>query len=132
MKVKCEANTGANLSEKTYEIGYTTETMFELKKHEFYTVYGMCQWRNSLHFLIKGEENNYPSWYPAELFTVSDKKLPLEWYFDFYTDNDISAVWGYKELVEDESHFDELMERKNDALRVFLTRKREIDEVLNY
>ncbi|TWK83999.1 hypothetical protein CHCC20333_4672 [Bacillus paralicheniformis] len=37
-------------------------------------------------------------------------------------------MWGYKELVMDESHFDGLMERENDALKVFLERKKEIDE----
>ncbi|MBC8624049.1 phosphoribosylaminoimidazole synthetase [Bacillus paralicheniformis] len=128
MKVKCKMNTGLELSEKTYEIGYSPETIFDLKKEEQYSVYGICEWNSSLHFLIKGEEDNFPSWYPSELFEVTEKQLPLEWYFNLDRHNDISAVWGYKELVMDESHFDGLMERENDALKVFLERKKEIDE----
>jgi hypothetical protein len=130
LKVLCEENTGANLTKGTYEIGYTKESVFELEKSNNYTVYGMCQWRCSLHFLIMGD--NFPSWYPAELFNVVDNRLPLEWYFNYNLDSDISAVWGYKELVDDENHFDDLMERKHDAIKVFLKRKQEIEEILDY
>ncbi|MCM3381549.1 hypothetical protein CHH77_20805 [Shouchella clausii] len=130
MKVLCKENTGLNLLETTYEIGYTKETVFGLDKNKNYTIYGICQWRKSLHFLIMGEEGNFPSWYPAELFNVIDNMLPLEWYFDYYVGRDISAVWGYKELLDD-NHFDELMERNKDAVKVFLKRKQEIDELLD-
>jgi len=40
----------------------------------------------------------------------------------------ISAIWRYKELVLDESHYDELIEREDSVIRVFLKRKKEIEE----
>ena len=46
--------------------------------------------------------------------------LPLEWYYGFYGyDNLISSIWGYKELVLDENHHDYLIEREDEAIRVF-------------
>ncbi|BBW98643.1 phosphoribosylaminoimidazole synthetase [Geobacillus icigianus] len=130
MKARCIANTGKDISEKALSIGYSTETVFELEIGRVYTVYGVCLWRDSLHYLIKGEEHNYPSWYPSELFDVSDRLLPVEWYYDYFRACDITAIWGYKELVEDDSHFDGLMERDNKALEVFLKRKQEIDDYI--
>jgi hypothetical protein len=131
MKVKCIANTGKDLLEKTLTLGYSTETMFDLCLEQIYTVYGICIWRESLHYMLKGEEHSFPSWYPAELFTVTDHLMPSEWYFEYCGSAcDITTVWGYKELVLDGNHFDDLMERNNEALGVFLKRKQEIDENL--
>jgi hypothetical protein len=33
-----------------------------------------------LTYLILGERENMPSWYPAELFKISDALQPIEWY----------------------------------------------------
>jgi hypothetical protein len=128
MNVRCVANTGKDISEKTFAIGYSLETIFELEVGRIYTVYGICLWKGSLHYLLMGGEHNYPSWYPSELFNVVDKLLPIEWYFDYFKTLDITAIWGYKELVKEDNHFDDLMERDKKALEVFLNRKREIDE----
>src|SRR5690625_2268035 len=131
MKVECKANLGTDLLKTTYEIGYTGETIFDLEKHKLYIVYGICHWKNSLHYLIE-DENHLPSWFPVELFTITDNQLPLEWYFSYYEKEEISAIWGYKEIVVNESHFDSLMEREKNALNTFWTRKHEINTDLNY
>ncbi|MCR8843765.1 phosphoribosylaminoimidazole synthetase [Paenibacillus sp. SC116] len=129
MKVRCIANTGDKLSRKTRELGNTTETKYSVKIDEIYTVYGKHLYKGVLSYLLLGTYENLPSWYPAELFEVTNSLLPLEWYYQFFGhENSVSAVWGYKELVAIESHHDDLIEREDEAVRIFLKRKKEIDE----
>jgi hypothetical protein len=105
-------------------------TEFPLEIGEIYIVYGIDLWRGTIHYLTTNKFNMNPSWYPAELFEIIDNLLPLEWYYEFYTyENDISAIWGYKELVLNKEHKDSLLERDNKAISIFLTRKQEIDEL---
>lgn len=130
MKVKCIANTGIDLSLGTKALGNSNETQFSIKIGEIYTVYGQHLFKGVLGYLILGTYENLPSWYPVELFEVVDTILPLEWHFKFYGyDNNISSMWGYKELVLDENHHDALLEREDKAIRIFLKRKKEIDEL---
>lgn len=73
-----------------------------------------------------------PSWYPADLFTVIDNLLPLEWYFNYhgFIENwNLNAIWGYKEIALDEKHYEGLIEREDVAIRIFLKRKKEIEEI---
>lgn len=129
MKVKCIANTGNMLSQGAKALGNSDETKYAVKIGEVYTVYGQHIYKGVLSYLIVGTYENLPSWYPVELFEVVDPMLPLEWYYGFYGyDNLISSIWGYKELVLDENHHDYLIEREDEAIRVFLKRKKEIDE----
>ncbi|CDN45759.1 MULTISPECIES: hypothetical protein [Paenibacillus] len=129
MKVRCIANTGDKLSIKTKELGNSDQTRYSVKIDEQYTVYGQHIYKGVLSYLLLGTFENLPSWYPAELFEVTDTLLPLEWYFQFYgNENSISAIWGYKELVAIDSHHDDLIEREDEAVRIFLKRKKEIDE----
>lgn len=129
MKVRCIANTGDKLLRKSQVLGNSNETEYSVKIDEMYTVYGQHLYRGVLSYLLLGTYENLPSWYPAELFKVADPLLPLEWYYQFYGDeNDISAVWGYRELVAIDSHHDDLIEREDEAIRIFLKRKKEIDE----
>jgi hypothetical protein len=129
VKVKCIANTGNMLSQGAKALGNSDETKYAVKIGEVYTVYGQHIYKGVLSYLIVGTYENLPSWYPVELFEVVDPMLPLEWYYGFYGyDNLISSIWGYKELVLDENHHDYLIEREDEAIRVFLKRKKEIDE----
>ena len=59
---------------------------------------------------------------------MCDSILPLKWYYQYDVNCVISAIWRYKELVLDESHYDELIEREDSVIRVFLKRKKEIEE----
>ena len=40
-------------------------------------------------------------------------------------------VWGFRELVEDENYLYDLIEREKYAIKIFLDRKKEIEEFLN-
>lgn len=133
MKVTCKANSGENLTEKALSIGNIPKTKFNLVISHSYNVYGICVWNEVLHYLLIGHDNSAPSWYPAELFDVSEHLLPIEWYFNYYGHKqgyELSAIWGYKELALDESHYDGLLERDGEALEVFLKRKREMDNYM--
>lgn len=129
MKVKCIANTGEGFSEYTRNhMGCSTETRLPLRVDERYIVYGQMICRGMLQYLIKGTDENLPSWYPAEIFEVENTLLPLEWYFMYQKENEVSALWGFYELVNDKEFIDQLMEREEEAVKVFLKRKNEIDE----
>lgn len=132
MKVKCIANSGKDLSGKSLALGYTVESRFdELKIGESYFVYGMHVYEGMISYLLIDEEINRPFWYPAELFVVSDHRLPVEWYFNYYGDREdylVSAVWGYKELALDENHHDGLLEREPEDMKIFFARKKEMEE----
>lgn len=129
MKIKCIANTGNMLSHGAKLLGNSDETKYSTKIGEVYNVYGQHLYKGILSYLIIGTYENLPSWYPVELFEVVDPMLPLEWYYKFYGyDSVISSIWGYRELVLDENHHDDLLEREDEAIRIFLKRKKEIDE----
>ena len=129
MKIKCVANDGKVLSHIYGVLGDSDETKYPIKIGEVYNVYGQKIFKGTLNYLIVGTRENLPSWYPVELFEVVDSLLPLEWYYEFYGyDCLVNAIWGYKELVLEENHHDELLEREDKAIRIFLKRKKEIDE----
>ncbi|MCG8500390.1 MAG: phosphoribosylaminoimidazole synthetase [Firmicutes bacterium] len=129
MKVKCRANTGAGLMPVTISnIGDTAETQYPLKIGEIYTVYGQGILRNVLKYLIVGTYENLPSWYPAELFEVEDSQIYFEWHYKYDKDFVTSALWGYHEMVNEKNHYVDLIEREDQAIRIFLKRKKEIDE----
>ncbi len=129
MKVACIANTGDKLLARTKELGNTDETKYPVKIGEIYTVYGQHLYKGVLSYLLLGTYENLPSWYPVELFEVTNSLLPFEWYYKYFgNENNVGAIWGYKELVLLDSHHDDLIEREDEAIRVFLKRKKEIDE----
>ncbi|BAR87185.1 MULTISPECIES: hypothetical protein [Bacillus cereus group] len=125
MKVTCLYNTGSALSK-------ITEETFNLTIEKEYIVYGICKLQSGeLTYLILGERENMPSWYPAELFKISDALQPLEWYCAEHKqvkDTTIDYIWGYKELALDDTHALGLIERENKDMELFLKRKAEIDE----
>ncbi|MEH7668062.1 hypothetical protein V7419_15095 [Bacillus sp. JJ689] len=125
MKVTCLYNTDNALSK-------ITEETFNLTIEKEYIVYGIYKLQSGeLTYLILGERENMPSWYPAELFKISDALQPLEWYCAEHKqvkDTTIDYIWGYKELALDDSHALELIERENKDMELFLKRKAEIDE----
>lgn len=127
MLIICRNNDAKSLSEKALNVSGTLNTEFSLKIEKQYFVYSMCLWEGVLKYLLIGEEN-LPSWYPAELFEVIDKTLPLEWYCNVTTGMCLEGIWGYKEMVYDDNHHDDLIERDSDAIKIFLNRKKEMEE----
>lgn len=125
MHILCIYNEGQNLSSKILDAIAYEDTLFFLKINEQYTVYGMAIWAGVLHYLVVDIWGR-PSWFPAALFAVIEDTIPNHFHFKFYRKYDISAVWGYKELL-DEQHYDRLIERQDEDLAIFFTNKKIID-----
>lgn len=129
MRVKSIANTGQALSPNSKALGNSNETKYPIEIGVVYTVYGQHLYKGVLSYLLVGSYENLPSWYPVELFEIVDSLLPLEWYYNFLGyDGNLISIWGYKELAIDEDHHDALIEREDKAIRIFLKRKKEIDD----
>ena len=131
MKILCIYQNARDIPEKSMKVSGTSNTEFSVSIGNEYIVYGMMLWKGVIKYLIVGNHDK-PSWYPAELFEVKNDYLPLEWYFDFSITENLEAIWGYSELVHDSEHFDLLQERDSNAIKIFLKRKQEIEEMLSY
>ncbi len=126
MLIQCKNNSAKALSVKALRVSGTDATEFPLIIGKKYTVFAICLWQGVLKYLIIGEQN-LPMWYPSELFDVVEKTLPFEWYCDIVVGQALEAIWGYKEMVYDNCHFDALQERDSKAVKIFLKRKAEIE-----
>ncbi len=112
------------------KLGYSSNADFHLKSDEEYTVYAISIWRNVIHYLVIPSNLTLPYWLPADLFEVIDPSISSKWYFRFMGENHPSEVTlkiGYKESVLDENHDLGLIERTEEAIKVFLTRQQEIE-----
>lgn len=131
MRILCTANNADSLSEKHFEGGYTSSSAFDLEVGKEYVVYGIILWKDLLSYLVMGE-GMFPHWYPSELFRVTRSELPQGWYFVRFNEDEgfeVNAIWGYKELVDKEDHFDDLSNLEKSAIDIFVERKKQIDEV---
>ena len=129
MIVKCIANDGQGFSEKTIvNLKNTKDATTPLKVGENYVVYGQMIYKEVLNYLIIGTYENLPTWYPAEVFEVISPLMYYESYYMYGKDPFINAVWGFKELVFNADYIYNLVEREDIAIKIFLKRKKEIDE----
>lgn len=127
MRVLSIFNDGSNLSHKIFDvIPQYSDTIFFLTINNHYTVYGMAIWVGVLHYLVIDTWGR-PSWFPAGLFAVIDDTMPDCFHFKFYRKYDISAIWGYKALL-DEKHYDGLIERQDEDLLIFFNNTKMINQ----
>lgn len=120
MRARCVSNNGKSLSQGWSALGYTNKSEFRLSVGKEYPVYGMALWRGHL-LLLLCDENGLPNWYPTEIFDISDAEMPFGWKFAYFLEPDslLQALWGYDELITTKGHYDALLERDEDALRIF-------------
>lgn len=120
MRVICRSNTGASLSKNYVPLGYTKSSQFALVLGREYTVHAMSIWRSAL-MLPLPDDNDLPNWYPGDAFEISDDKVPTNWHFRMFRDSEsfLRAIWGYGQVVLDSGHYDGLIQRFPDALRIF-------------
>lgn len=142
MKIRCIYNTGEAL--RVYEnkplnkdelgrFGATGYTEFGLTIGKEYIVMGMILGEGTLDYLI--DDGGYVSLYPYPLFEVVDNKLPSSWYFKSLKNTDENypyqeAVWGYYELVFDDTHYEKLVDVEEEAMRMYFRRKIELEKEL--
>ncbi len=130
MKVKYQGSQNP-LPEELTRLGYHPSVEWHLDGHVNYTVYSISIWNDVLHYLVIPSEGRLPDWLPAVLFTIVDRRLPYEWYFRELGRNHPTGeriMVGYKEMVEDENHCVDLIERETNAIKIFLKWKHEIDQ----
>jgi hypothetical protein len=129
MKVKCVANQGKFLSTRSLSAGQLKSSEFQLEIDKLYTVYSISLWKGTLTYLTMDKWFTLPFWHPAELFKVEDHLLPIEWFFKFFGHQEVGleALWGYQEMIFDPFHYQNLIEREDNAVKTFLKRKEEID-----
>ena len=129
MRIKCIGNNGNCLSKVMLErLKISEKAEYPIKIGDEYVVYGQMIYDEVLYYLIKGTYEDLPSWYPAELFEVTNNLIYMEWYFRFDSKSELSAIWGYWDLVFSLEHYAGLIDREKKDIKIFLDRKKEIDE----
>lgn len=121
MKIKCISTEGDTFSQKRISEGATNKTDYSgLELQTSYDVFGIVLFEDSLKYLIF-DEYCMPNWYPAEIFRIEDNQLPSNWFHQFYgyQEYGVTAIWGYKELVLSEKHYNGLIEQDENEVEVF-------------
>lgn len=127
MRCLCTANTGADLPEPVLRLtrNYPT-SRFDVTSGREYEIHSICVWSSgTLHYLVVDDSTGHPSWYPADLFVLTDRSIPSGWHFDYRgydsegNSSPILAILGYPEMVERREHYGLLQDRDRAALRVF-------------
>ncbi|GLB54007.1 hypothetical protein NBRC110019_30480 [Neptunitalea chrysea] len=135
MIVKCIHNTGAALT--GYErkpLGTSEHTQYgELDIGKEYLVMGMIMKRGYLTYLL--DDSGIISACPSQLFDISNSTIPVDWHFKAFTKEhsdylNKEAVWGYHELVFDDTHYEKLVEGEEEAERIYFKRKIELEKEL--
>ncbi|MGE6896721.1 phosphoribosylaminoimidazole synthetase [Priestia flexa] len=131
MIVKCKSLETYMFSPKSVREGYDQKTKYEeLEINKEYYVYGTIMYEEGLRYLLYVglDFPAIPFWYPAELFEITDHKVPMNWLYKYngVIDGAVSAVWGYEELVMSDQHFDGLSEQEDSDIELFLKRKKEM------
>jgi hypothetical protein len=127
MIVKCLTQEGYLDSPNAVKKGHKRLTAYqEINVGNTYPVYGIIHYEGGFRYLLY-DEFQMTYWYPAELFEIVDHYTPSNWYFKFNGQDSepITAVWGYKELMDDD-HIEELAELEPEANRIFLSAKEEM------
>ena len=87
-----------------------------------YEVYAVCVSRGVVKYQIVLDENDdFPDWYPAWLFTVSDYSVPKDWSINSFGDT-VELVLGPAFLIADAASFDAMINLEPSAQENFWTR----------
>lgn len=131
MRVICNKNHGSQLRKDQLK-GNTEKTIFYVTIGKEYNVFSMVLWNSNLYVLLYDDTNN-AHWYPIVLFSVSDNNIPLDWHFSLLPENNlgIEAIWGYKEMIKNSSHYEALIECHPEALKIFEEEKNKQEEDWN-
>jgi len=131
VKVLCVFDSSVALADHQRGRLGEVESVFAVTAGQSYQLLGMGIWDDVLTFLIAGSDD-LPMFLPAGLFQPASIALPSDWYFRLNVGIQLSgrsrwtepctALWGYRELVEDDLHAPALEEMQPHALRVFARR----------
>lgn len=98
----------------------TKRSAFHVVVGREYFVFALAVYRGVL-LLLLSDEDHLPNWHPIDLFSISDGRLPQDWYSAAYPGNDdgLQFLIGYERLIMDASHYDALLERDASAMQAF-------------
>lgn len=103
---------------------YNREAKVALTVGSQYQVCAMSLYCGSIMVLLY-DDTRSPSWFPIGLFDVIDNGLPADWGFASYPASPaLQALWGYPEMIDDDSHYDAILERDETALAILTARCR--------
>jgi hypothetical protein len=127
MRVICKDNTAIVLPPKYFLAfpGDSDASIYHVTVGTEYPVFGMAL-RQQVIILLLMDDTNKPNWYPVDFFSVTEPKLPADWFFSKEVANEhgIDALWGYELLASDPKHYGALIERDPGALRLFEDERR--------
>jgi hypothetical protein len=137
MRVVCQSNTGSSLPEHVRCRGESDKTEFApLRIGSEYTVYGLMFLVNRTDLLVCPDGTG-PYWMPGNLFGVLDSALPpwqiclpgqVGGYQELFSAFGITALVGYKSLVDDYQHYVGILERDPYHLERFFIEKQTIEQ----
>jgi len=136
MKIKCNDTNAVNLNLSDVNTIASNEFDFStlgLLADEVYLVMAMILYKDTKYLYYLIDINGKPNWFPNKLFEVVDNTLPNQWSFKIFNaeaDVDIYCMWGYNELCNQEDHYDQLIEREDEALIIYFNQKRKIEDDL--
>jgi hypothetical protein len=119
MQVICKGNTGKSLKGKSLP-GNTQESLFDVTVGKLYAVFAIAVYCGST-LLLLCDDNALPNWYPIDLFSIEDAHVPQDWFGAMYpgNDNGLQFLLGYEQMITDDAHYDDLLERSPAAIEVF-------------
>lgn len=128
MKILCKYNDPRNVLS---DVPNSFNFGLELEKE--YLVMGITLAEKQLWYLV--DEQGRPSFYPYQLFQITNASISPNWHFKLYNEDDEifpfdkEAMWGYFELCFDANHYEQLVNRDVKALELYFKRKIELEKM---
>lgn len=129
LRLRCVANRGVFLPDDRRPRGTTATSAFAVTPGRTYVAVGVLALADHLSVLVRDDWRG-PAFVPAELFAEVTTVVPAGWSFALDTGaragrrtlwgEPCVAVWGYRELVEDEGHVAALLAGEPRAVAVCL------------
>jgi hypothetical protein len=130
VEIRCVTNTGVEPIAGR-GLWFSARTVFPVRRQATYVVLGLGVFNAGLVYLIP-DDQEYPSWFPAQLFETQDATLPPGWAIWVPDAKEHSSEWqmraAYPAAASDDTHRDGLAEGLFDDLSLFraeLKRRRE-------
>lgn len=129
MKVLCKHNDPNNVPSDV-----PNSFNFGLEIDKEYLVMGIVMAEKQLWYLV--DEKSRPSFFPYQLFQITDDSISVNWHFKLYSEDDgifpfdKEAMWGYSELCFNENHYEQLVDREPEVLKLYFKRKAEFENSL--
>ena len=134
MKIICKKTTskGFDLNEVTTVLSQNFDYTFGgsgLEMGKEYLVMGIAVYKDSncVYFLV--DTAGRPNWFSHLLFEVLDNSVPANWFVRVNgkrADSDVYSHVGFDELCNNEMYYDQLVNRDEEAIRIYFERKSEL------